>query len=56
MLMSMRGMTTNTFAYNGFGARVRKTDSAGTTTYLRVGRRWSRTLATERRVINGNLR
>ncbi len=26
------GMTTNTFAYNGFGARVSKTDSAGTTT------------------------
>ncbi|RMG22084.1 MAG: hypothetical protein D6724_11075, partial [Armatimonadetes bacterium] len=31
------GMTTNTFAYNGFGARVSKTDSAGTTTYLRSG-------------------
>ncbi len=30
-------MTTNTFAYNGFGARVSKTDSAGTTTYLRNG-------------------
>ncbi|GIV03348.1 MAG: hypothetical protein KatS3mg015_2178 [Fimbriimonadales bacterium] len=30
-------MTTNTFAYNGFGARVSKTDSAGTTTYLRSG-------------------
>jgi len=31
------GMTTNTFAYNGFGARVSKTDSAGTATYLRSG-------------------
>jgi RHS repeat-associated protein len=31
------GMTTNAFAYNGFGARVRKTDSSGTTTYLRSG-------------------
>jgi hypothetical protein len=30
-------MTTNTFAYNGFGARVRKSDSSGTTTYLRSG-------------------
>ncbi len=31
------GMTTNTFAYDGFGARVSKTDSSGTTTYLRSG-------------------
>jgi hypothetical protein len=30
-------MTTNAFAYNGFGARVRKSDSSGTTTYLRSG-------------------
>ncbi len=30
-------MTTNTSAYNGFGARVMKSDSAGTTTYLRSG-------------------
>ncbi len=30
-------MTTNTFAYNGFGARVSKSDSSGTTTYLRSG-------------------
>jgi len=30
-------MTTNTFAYNGFGARVSKSDSGGTTTYLRSG-------------------
>jgi RHS repeat-associated protein len=30
-------MTTNTFAYNGFGARVGKTDGGGTTTYLRSG-------------------
>jgi RHS repeat-associated protein len=30
------GMTTNTFAYNGFGARVRKTDSSGSNTYLRA--------------------
>lgn len=31
------GMTTNTFAYNGFGTRVSKTDSTGTRTYLRDG-------------------
>ncbi len=30
-------MTTNTFAYNGFGARVSKSDSGGSTTYLRSG-------------------
>ncbi len=29
-------MATNTFAYNGFGARVSKTDSSGSNTYLRA--------------------
>jgi len=29
-------MTTNTFAYNGFGARVSKSDSSGSNSYLRA--------------------
>jgi RHS repeat-associated protein len=31
------GVTTNSFAYNGLDTRVRKTDSAGTTSYERAG-------------------
>ncbi|MEW5883232.1 MAG: hypothetical protein AB1725_03285 [Armatimonadota bacterium] len=35
--ISRPGMTTNAFKYNGFGARVSKSDSGGSTTYLRSG-------------------
>ncbi len=34
--ISRPGVATNTFAYNGFGARVSKTDSSGSNTYLRA--------------------
>ncbi len=34
--ISRPGVATNTFAYNGFGARVSKADSSGSNTYLRA--------------------
>ncbi len=34
--ISRPGVSTNTFAYNGFGGRVSKTDSSGSNTYLRA--------------------
>ncbi len=34
--ISRPGVATNTFAYNGFGARVSKNDSSGSNTYLRA--------------------